>query len=76
MRPWAGLVAPTGVPAAVVAQLQRDLLAAINAPEVRSRIQATGFELTPSTPQQMRARIEADLALYAPLVREGRVSRI
>jgi tripartite-type tricarboxylate transporter receptor subunit TctC len=76
MRPWAGLVAPTGVPAAVVVQLQRDLLAAINAPEVRTRIQATGFELTPSTPQQMRARIEADLALYAPLVREGRVSRV
>jgi hypothetical protein len=43
---------------------------------VRSRIDPLGFELTPSTPQQFRERVEADLALYAPLVREGRVSRV
>jgi hypothetical protein len=35
-----------------------------------------GFELTPSTAQQFRDRVQADLALYAPLVREGRVSRL
>jgi len=51
-------------------------VAAINAPEVRARVQPLGFELTPSTPQQFRQRIDADLALYAPLVREGRVTRI
>jgi hypothetical protein len=43
---------------------------------VRARIQPLGFELTPSTPKQFRQRIEADLALYGPLVREGRVSRV
>ena len=76
MHPWAGLVAPAGVPEPVLAQLQQDLVAAINAPEVRARVQPLGFDLTPSTPQQFRQRIDADLALYAPLVREGRVSRI
>jgi len=76
MHPWAGLVAPAGVPEPVLAQLQQDLVAAINAPEVRARVQPLGFELTPSTPQQFRQRIDADLALYAPLVREGRVSRV
>lgn len=76
MRPWAGFVAPAGVHETVLQQLQRDLLAAIDAPEVRQRIPALGFELTPSTPRQMRERIEADLAIYAPLVREGRVSRL
>jgi tripartite-type tricarboxylate transporter receptor subunit TctC len=76
MHPWAGLVAPAGVPEPVLAHLQRDIVAALQAPEVRARIQPLGFELTPSTPQQMRQRIDADLALYAPLVREGRVSRV
>ena len=76
MHPWAGLVAPAGVPEPVLVQLQQDLVAAINAPEVRARVQPLGFDLTPSTPQQFRQRIDADLALYAPLVREGRVSRI
>jgi tripartite-type tricarboxylate transporter receptor subunit TctC len=76
MHPWAGLVAPAGVPEPVLAQLQQDLVAAINAPEVRARVQPLGFELTPSTPQQFRQRIDADLALYAPLVREGRLTRL
>jgi tripartite-type tricarboxylate transporter receptor subunit TctC len=74
MRPWAGLVALAGTPPELLAQLQRDIVAAIDADEVRARIEVLGFELTPSTPQQMRERIDADLALYAPLVRAGRVS--
>jgi tripartite-type tricarboxylate transporter receptor subunit TctC len=76
MRPWAGLVALAGTPPELLAQLQRDIVAAVDADEVRARIEVLGFELTPSTPQQMRERIAADLALYAPLVRAGRVSRL
>lgn len=76
MRPWAGLVAVAGTPAPIVDQLQRELVAAIDSPAVRARIDPLGFELTPGTPQQFRERVEADLALYAPLVREGRVSRV
>jgi tripartite-type tricarboxylate transporter receptor subunit TctC len=75
MRPWAGLVALAGTPPELLAQLHRDLVGAIEHPEVRERIAALGFELTPSTPQQLRARVDSDLALYAPLVREGRVQR-
>ncbi|HET9820964.1 MAG TPA: tripartite tricarboxylate transporter substrate binding protein [Burkholderiaceae bacterium] len=76
MHPWAGVVAPAGVPPPVAEQLQRDLVAAIDSPSVRERIAPLGFELLPSTPQQLRARMDADLALYTPLVREGRVSRL
>ena len=76
MHPWAGLVAPAGTPPTVLAQLQRDIVASIDSNEVRARIEALGFELTPSTAQEFRDRVQADLALYAPLVRDGRVSRL
>lgn len=76
MQPWAGLVAVAGTPQPLLDQLQRDLVAAIRAPEVRDRIDPLGFELMPSTPQQLRERVESDLALYAPLVREGRVQKV
>jgi tripartite-type tricarboxylate transporter receptor subunit TctC len=76
MRPWAGLVAVTGTPAAQLELLQRALLAALDAPEVRERIAPLGFELLPSTPQQFRDRVASDLALYSPLVREGRVTKV
>ena len=61
---------------AVVAQLRRDMGVALADPEVRARAEGAGFEITPSTPQALTERIEADVALYAPLVREGRVARV
>jgi len=67
--------APEKVPQPLLDQLHRDLFAAIDSAEVRERIDPLGFELLPSTPQQFRERVQADLALYAPLVREGRVAK-
>ena len=73
MRPWAGLVARAGTPAPLLEQIHRDLLAALMEDSVRGRIEGAGFQLSPSTPQQMRDLIAADSAEYAVLVREGRV---
>jgi tripartite-type tricarboxylate transporter receptor subunit TctC len=76
MHPWAALVAVAGTPEPVLEQLLRDIAGALGAPEVRARIEQAGFEVTPSTPRALRARIEADAALYAPLVSEGRIARL
>ncbi|MCA3219518.1 MAG: tripartite tricarboxylate transporter substrate binding protein [Burkholderiales bacterium] len=76
MRPWAGLVARAGTPAPILQQLHRDLMHALGTDAVRERIEAAGFQLAPSTPQQMRDLIAADVAQYTPLVREGRVTKV
>ncbi|HSW27132.1 MAG TPA: tripartite tricarboxylate transporter substrate-binding protein [Burkholderiaceae bacterium] len=76
MHPWAALVAVAGTPATVLAQLQRDIAAALATPEVHSRADQAGFEITPSSPQALRERMRSDLALYAPLVNEGRIARL
>jgi tripartite-type tricarboxylate transporter receptor subunit TctC len=76
MHPWAALVARTGTPQALLDQLHRDVTMALNAFEVRARIEGAGFEITPSTPQQLRERVQADLDLYRPLVEERRVTSL
>lgn len=76
MHPWAALVTVAGTPAPTLDQLQRDIVAALDHPEVRKRAELAGFEITPSTPQALRERVAADIALYAPLVSEGRVARL
>ena len=76
MHPWAALVAVAGTPAPLVDQLRRDILAVLGLTEVRERAALAGFEITPSTPQALRDRIQADIALYAPLVAEGRIAQI
>lgn len=76
MHPWAALVAVAGTPAPLIARLQQDIAGALGTNEVRARAEQAGFEITPSTPQALRERIAADVALYAPLVSEGRVARM
>ena len=76
MHPWAALVAVAGTPAPVLDQLQRHIALALDSSEVRRRAALAGFEITPSTPQALRARIEADIAVYRPLVDEGRIARL
>jgi tripartite-type tricarboxylate transporter receptor subunit TctC len=76
MHPWAALVTLAGTPAPVVEQLQHDIVAALGSAEVRRRAEQAGFEITPSTPQALRARVAADIALYGPLVAEGRIARM
>lgn len=76
MHPWAALVAVAGTPAAVLAQLQRDITGVMAHPDVHRLGEQTGFEITPSSPQALRERIAADTAAYRPLVDEGRIARM
>jgi tripartite-type tricarboxylate transporter receptor subunit TctC len=76
MHPWAGLAARAGTPQPVIDRLNQDIVGALGASEVRARAELAGFEITPSSPQMMRERIEADIAQYTPLVREGRIARV
>lgn len=75
MRPWAALMTVANTPEPVYAALRRDVVAALGAPDVRGRIEGAGFEVTPSTPDELRTLVAADSALYEALVREGRVRR-
>ena len=76
MHPWAALVGVAHTAPAVVDQLRRDIGVVLENADVRGRAETAGFEITPSTPQALSDRIEADVALYAPLIREGRVARM
>ena len=76
MHPWAALMAVARTPPEIVDQLRRDIGVALDNADVRSRAANAGFEITPSTPQAVRERVDADIALYAPLIREGRVAQL
>lgn len=76
MHPWAALVTVAGTPPALLTRLHDDIVAAMASARVRGPADFAGFDLTPSTPQAVRARADADIALYRPLVDEGRVARV
>ncbi len=70
---WNGLIAPAGTPAAIVAKIAREVAAVMTAPDIRDKLAAQLMEPIPGTPAEFRARIDADLARWAPVIRAAKI---
>jgi tripartite-type tricarboxylate transporter receptor subunit TctC len=70
---WMGLIAPAKMPDAMVAKIAREVAEAITAPDVREKLSAQLMEPIPTTPAEFRARIDADLARWAPVIRAANI---
>jgi tripartite-type tricarboxylate transporter receptor subunit TctC len=65
---WLGLATAPGTPRAVVERLNTELRSVLDLPDVRQRIAELGGIPTPSTPDEMRARVEREIARWKRLV--------
>lgn len=59
---WYGIVGPAGLRPAVTSRLHRDVLAAINTPDVQRVLAEQGFVLVAGSPEQFGKRIVSDMA--------------
>ena len=66
---WWGLVAPAGTPDDVVARLNQAFVAALNAPETKTRFGTLLAEPVASTPAQFGAFMKNELAKYEKVVK-------
>ena len=66
---WNALFAPAGTPAAVIASLHDTAVAAVLAPKIRQTLEAKGASPVGSTPEQLAAHVQAELARWAPVVK-------
>ena len=72
---WLGLATTAGTPRPIVDQLVRAMHAALQVPEVRERLEAMGGVVTPSTPEETRARVVGELAKWNKLFDEAKLPR-
>jgi tripartite-type tricarboxylate transporter receptor subunit TctC len=49
---WIGFLGPRGLPAPVVTRINAAVIKAVNAPDVRPRLEAIGYEVGGNTPEQ------------------------
>jgi tripartite-type tricarboxylate transporter receptor subunit TctC len=68
---WYGIVAPAGTPAAVVARLNAQINASLQAPVLKAHLQSEGAEATPTTPQAFGELIARELERWRPVVKAG-----
>lgn len=67
---WQGLLAPAGTPASVINALNRDILAALGTPEVKTTLLNLGLEVLGGTPVEFGEFISRELIKWADVVRK------
>jgi len=65
---WNGVIAPAGVPREVVAKLNREIVDALAAAEVRARLHAAGLEPAGGSPEAFAELIRAEGRKWAPII--------
>ena len=66
---WLGIMAPAGTPAPVIERLNREVTAAVSAPETRDLLDKNGAEVLTSTPAELAAMVRDGVAKYAKIVK-------
>ena len=68
---WNGIVTPAGVPAAIAAKLNRDIVSAVRSPDLRDRLAADGGEVVGNSAEEFTRFIRAEMATWAKVVKEA-----
>jgi len=66
---WFGLAVASATPKDTIAALNTEIVKATRAPDFVATIDKFGYELMPSSVEQMGAMIKADIELWGPIVR-------
>jgi len=64
-----GVVAPAGVPKAIIERLHVEIVKAMKSQEVLSRLTAEGAEVVASSPQEFAAKIRSDVEKWARVIK-------
>jgi tripartite-type tricarboxylate transporter receptor subunit TctC len=66
---WNGLIAPAKTPDAIIAKIHAAVVDALSKPAIREKLATQLMEPIPTTPAQFRAKIDADLARWTPVIK-------
>ncbi|HXZ46542.1 MAG TPA: tripartite tricarboxylate transporter substrate-binding protein, partial [Pseudolabrys sp.] len=70
---WNGLIAPGGTPAPIVDKISKDVAEIIKQPGVREKLAAQLMEPVGSSPQELRERMDGEIARWSPVIKAANV---
>jgi tripartite-type tricarboxylate transporter receptor subunit TctC len=71
---WSAFVLPAKAPPAVVARLNREVIAVVNSPETRAALDKQGVVVETSTPEELAALIRNDVTRWGAIIREAGIA--
>jgi tripartite-type tricarboxylate transporter receptor subunit TctC len=72
---WNGVAAPARTPRAVIDRLNREVNAAVAAPEVRKRLQDLGVEARAGTPAALGALLVSEIAKWRAVIERAKIEK-
>ena len=72
---WNGIFAPKGTPSEVIATMNRALQAVLAKPDVKQRMLDLGVEARASTPDELRARLQTDIAKWGEVIAKAGIEQ-
>ena len=70
---WSGLIAPAKIPGPIIDAVRAAVTEALNSPDIREKFAAQIMEPIPTTPDEFRARIDADIARWKPVIEAANI---
>ena len=71
---WLGLLAPAGTPPAVIAALNKEVLAILDTPDVKAKLAAQGFTPKPMAPDAFRKFIQDETVKFSNLIKDNNLT--
>ena len=72
---WNGLAVPAGTPKAIIDTLNGAMKAVIPDPSLQSKANEMGMEMRASTPDEMTARMQADIAKWSAVIEKAGIAK-
>lgn len=69
--PWGAMVGPAGVPADIVARMNKEMVAVLSKPEVKEAMLKHGFVAKSSTPEELTAYFKDQLAVWKTALKDA-----
>jgi tripartite-type tricarboxylate transporter receptor subunit TctC len=70
---WMGLIAPAGISNETIERIRALVTQAIESRAIREKLTAQLMEPVPDTPAQFRARVDADIARWTPVIAAAKI---
>ena len=70
---WSGFAAPAGTPQPIIDRLHAEVQRAIAVPGIKERLQTLGGDVRGTTPEEMRALVSRQVAMWANVAKEANI---
>ena len=71
---WYGILSPAGTPRDVVARLHGETVRMLGLPDIRQKLASEGAEAIGNTPEEFAAQIQRDIARWAKVARDAKIT--